>query len=110
MPALSSTYAGNDHIKRWRRPGLQITGAEQIVFEPLRDDNRNSWKKIRIDNGHWPRLGLMIAREAARHGANVAMVSRSTALMEEVAAEATTIDRETVVPRGDINGGDYVPL
>lgn len=52
----------------------------------------------------------MIAREAVRHGANLAMVSRSTALMEEVAAEATTIGRETVVLRGDINGGDYVPL
>ena len=56
--------------------------------------------------GVGPGLGRTIAHEAGRLGANVAMVSRSTTLMEEVAGEIEKMGRKALIIQADITSQD----
>lgn len=58
--------------------------------------------KTVLITGVGPGLGRMIALEAGRQGADVAMVSRSTVLMEEVAGELGQLGRKALVIQADI--------
>jgi NAD(P)-dependent dehydrogenase (short-subunit alcohol dehydrogenase family) len=55
-----------------------------------------------IVTGLGPGLGRVLAEEAARQGANVAMVSRSTAIMEEVSAAIEATGGRTLVIQADV--------
>ena len=57
--------------------------------------------KAVLITGVGPGLGRMIALEAGRQGADVAMVSRSTVLMEEVAGELGQLGRKALVIQAD---------
>lgn len=63
-------------------------------------------EKIVIVTGIGPGLGRTIAVEAARSGANVAMVSRTDAIMAEVAEEIAALGRESIRICADITSQD----
>lgn len=58
--------------------------------------------KVVIVTGIGPGLGRTIAHEAARMGADVAMVSRSGGIMAEVAAQIADLGRRSLQIRADI--------
>lgn len=58
--------------------------------------------KSLIVTGIGPGLGRVLTEEAARQGARVAMVSRSRAIMDEVAAAVAAMGGRSLVIQGDI--------
>jgi len=58
--------------------------------------------KVVIVTGIGPGFGRVLAREAAVLGADVVMISRSSGIMEEVAAEIVALGRRSISVRCDI--------